>query len=202
MADCCKKILASVVLMGFVTSLAFAGSMTDPRDEKTYKTVTINGQEWMAENINFKTPGRMCYQGKPANCKKYGSLYKREEALKVCPSGWHLPSKEEYNALIAFAGGEEKAGDALKAKKGWNPNEKKGNGSDKYGFAILPAGAFMNSPDEYTGEGMACIWTSTSSQGEDGSSYCALETDDIYGMAYVECSVDENDGYSVRCIKD
>jgi uncharacterized protein (TIGR02145 family) len=137
---------------------------TDSRDGKTYKKVTIGSQTWMAENLNFAAEGSKCYGedadvviGRDefnfattktlspaevqANCDKYGRLYNWNTAIKVCPSGWHLPRKDEYEVLDNTVGGGEIAGKKLKSSSGWNDNDgKSGNGTDDFGFSALPGG--------------------------------------------------------------
>lgn len=62
---------------------AEANTLTDLRDGQTYRTVVIEDQVWMAENLNFayeKLDDRLdtasyCYDKDPANCEKYGRLY-------------------------------------------------------------------------------------------------------------------------------
>jgi len=116
---------------------AAVGTFMDIRDNKTYKTVKIGEQVWMAENLNYEAEGSRCYDNKPANCLKYGRLYDWETAMKACPKGWHLPSDDEWVTLTDFVGGSSTAGTKLKATSGWNEN---GNGTDAYGFAALPGG--------------------------------------------------------------
>jgi uncharacterized protein (TIGR02145 family) len=62
-------------------------------------------------------------------------------ANKACPSGWHLPSNDEWEELVDIAGGVKVAGVKLKAKSGWiDYKGKSGNGTDDYGFSALPGG--------------------------------------------------------------
>jgi uncharacterized protein (TIGR02145 family) len=87
----------------------------------------------MAQNINYQTKGgSWCYEDSISYCKKYGRLYDWKTAPTVCPKGWKLPSREDWNRLVATAGGEEIAGKKLISNNGWNNRDdgKSGNGTD------------------------------------------------------------------------
>jgi uncharacterized protein (TIGR02145 family) len=144
-----------------------ANGFCDDRDGKAYKSVTIDGKTWMAENLNFNAEGSVCYDNDPANCTTYGRLYDwatvmafepacnktadcrsyiTENHKGICPKGWHVPNYSETDNLIEFAGGGSTAGQVLKATSGWtdlqgNPG---GNGADLLGFSALPGGSALD----------------------------------------------------------
>ncbi|MBQ7080257.1 MAG: fibrobacter succinogenes major paralogous domain-containing protein [Fibrobacter sp.] len=142
----------SVVLwatLAFLLSACF-DSFTDARDGQSYDVVEIGNLTWMAENLNYATESSACPDGDSRNCKRMGRLYTWAEAQTVCPEGWRLATKADFESLIAAAVGEDAtseiaaqspsqslAGAALKARDGWF---KKGNGTDEIGFNALPAG--------------------------------------------------------------
>jgi len=124
---------------------------TDSRDGKTYKTVAINNQTWLAENLNYAVAGSKCYDDKLENCNKYGRLYDWDMAIKSCPEGWRLPSYKELATLTDYVGGATK----LKSRTGWKND---GNGSNDFGFTALPSGdcdEYGCSLLEYSGD----LWT-------------------------------------------
>ena len=81
--------------------------IVDSRDGKEYKTVKIGEQVWMAENLAYKpsSGNYWAYDNDYTNVVKYGYLYDLEIAKEVCPTGWHLPSDNEWSVLIEYLGG-------------------------------------------------------------------------------------------------
>jgi uncharacterized protein (TIGR02145 family) len=63
----------------------------------------------MGENLRYKTKNSWCYDGSNT-CREFGRLYNWDEAVEACPTGWHLPSKSDWDTLISLAGGDAKAG--------------------------------------------------------------------------------------------
>lgn len=128
------------MVVGMLVAFSMAGTMKDPRDGKTYKTVEIGNQVWMAENMNYKTSDSWCYDNEESNCKKYGRLYTWQAAMNACPDGWHLPGRDEFKSLLDTVGTLESERSLNLRAESWE------KGSDKYGFSDLPAGAFINNP--------------------------------------------------------
>ena len=119
------------------------GTMTDVRDGKTYRTVEIGEQVWMAENLNYAGPNddiSRCYEDVPAACEVGGRLYSLSVVDTVCPSGWHVPQKEEFETLLMTVGGIDNASNALKSIGGWTNDY---GGSDAYGFSAVPTGGAL-----------------------------------------------------------
>jgi uncharacterized protein (TIGR02145 family) len=127
--------LLTITLCGL--AICQTNTFTDSRDGQKYRIVKIENQTWMAKNLNYNADNSKCYRDSITNCEKYGRLYDWKTAMKACPSGWHLPSKAEWEELSDSIGGSSVEGMFLKAKSGWNNN---GNGIDLYGFAALPGG--------------------------------------------------------------
>jgi uncharacterized protein (TIGR02145 family) len=176
---------------------------------ESIKSVKIGTQVWMAENLNIETEENIeigtgknfCYDNEPANCQKYGRLYDWNAALKACPSGWHLPSKAEWDVLITTVGGNKTAGKYLNAKSGWDDYEGKSlNGEDKFGFSALPGGEGNGLGDaDFFGIGSTGTWW-TSSEG-DSDNFDAFCTSSNYaGFNTHGCGY--SDLLSVRCIQN
>ena len=192
------------------------GTLTDSRDGKTYKTVFIGTQTWMAENLNYETENSYCYVDETSNCVKYGRLYTWAAAMDsvgtwsangkgcgygstcsptgtvrgVCPEGWHLPDMEEWNTLFTAVGGGSTAGKMLKSTSI--------DGTDAYAFSALPAGHWVNN-GSYDNEGYyAYFWSSTESSGDEAFNMYLHVGDDYADLTHRFKLL----GFSVRCVKD
>lgn len=169
------------------------GSMTDSRDGKTYRTVVIGTQTWMAQNLDFKATGSACYDNKKQNCEELGRMYDWEMAKTACPDGWHLPTEDEWDLLEKEAGGEI-AGYNLKSSSGW---DNQGNGTDSKGFDGIPSGD-LSKTGLYSHRGVgASYWTASSKFGG-GAWFRAL---DFFDKKLIHDNAEKSSGFSVRCVK-
>jgi len=195
-----------------------SGTLTDTRDRKTYKTTkTPDGKTWMAENLNYQPQqgNSWCYKDSTSYCGKYGRLYDWNTAMAgspnsdastsnvrgVCPPGWHLPSRTEWQTLVSAVGSP--TGKKLKSKNGWNDYKgQSGNGTDDFGFSALPGGYRHNtSIGDFLSAGYNGYWW-TATENEDDRAY-------VRSMFYYDeyVGVDESFGskefgFSVRCVQD
>jgi len=166
-------------------------SFTDSRDGQSYDVVKIGDLMWMAENLNLETAGSFCPEDDSRNCKRLGRLYSWAEAKSVCPDGWRLPMKENFESLVAAT--SEDAAQSLSPSIAQSPSQsrdsdlgavpnasnavqnnragaalkscdgwfKKGNGSDALGFKALPAG-YRGADGKFDGiGGYAYFWSAT-----------------------------------------
>jgi len=140
----------------------------DP-DGKSYKTVQIGDQIWMAENYAYlpevykkndasSTSPRYYvydYDGTIVedakltnNYKTYGALYNYQAAKLSCPEGWHLPSMEEWKELIKHICDKEGYDFNIYYNNwpdvGYHLKSENGwnnnNGNNSYGFNALASG--------------------------------------------------------------
>ncbi|WP_297698958.1 fibrobacter succinogenes major paralogous domain-containing protein [uncultured Fibrobacter sp.] len=177
-----------------------------------YRTIMIENQVWMAENLNYEVEGQSyCYNDSLDSCAKYGRLYtwaaavgKTEEECGygkdceltepvrgVCPEGWHLPSGSEWKTLDSAVGSIPYAMQA-KGFVNWS------GATDTYGLSVFPAGGYCDGSYSNVGSG-AIFWSSTEHIYSGASAYYWYVMTDRSGLNYNYCKVN---AYSVRCVKD
>jgi len=183
---------------GIALALALTLSCSSSNDGEAFETVTIGTQTWMAKNLNYDVKGSVCYNNDPTNCDKYGRLYNWTTAMSVCPSGWHLPSKDEWYALIIEVGGSSVAGMKLKARNSWSNG---GNGEDSYNFSALPGGA-GNSDGIFGDSGNGGFWWSSTEDSDEECDDCADFQIISYNQYTEWASTDKSVLFSVRCLQN
>jgi len=195
------------------------GSFTDTRDGKVYKTVAIGNQTWMAENLNYETANSYWYNNSSDSGDIYGRLYTWDAAMAgasssnsnpsgvqgVCPSGWHLPSDNEWKQLEMFLGMSQSEADTygfrgtdegkkMKSTSGWRDNR---NGTNSSGFNALPGGLRTTYRSQLLSQDG--LWWSSSEYSSSASLTRTLfyANDNVNRFQY-----NKPDCFSVRCLKD
>lgn len=176
------------------------------------KTVSLKGKSW-------------CYDNKDANCEVTGRLYTWAAAIDsaalvndtenpqtcgygktceltepvqgVCPSGWHLPSYAEWQALFTAVGGQDKAGTALKTATGWDSQTGDEADRDAFGFSALPAGGRAYG-DFYEAGTYARFWSASEYDSVDAYYMRLCYFNDYADLLYFNKRI----GYSVRCLQN
>jgi uncharacterized protein (TIGR02145 family) len=168
------------------------------------------GTEGIASDESWSkwvTGARTIYAHSQTNLATYGYLYNWYAAKgtatagstsykNLCPTGWHVPSKDEWDKLVSHLGGAEVAGGKMKCTTGWNAPNK--GATNESGFTGLPGGT-----RDYRGAfnflGFASAWWSSSEYFSINAWYLAL--DNLDG-GVLRGNTNKGDGLSVRCLRD
>jgi uncharacterized protein (TIGR02145 family) len=220
--------------VGYGNSQLFttAPTVTDI-DGNLYLSVIIGTQVWMAENLKVTryrngnaipnvtdsatwvslTTGAYCeYGNDPANVATYGRLYNWyavTDGRNIAPSGWHVPTDDEWKQLEMYLGmsqaeadtnawrGTDEGGKLKEAGTAhWkNPNT---GATNESGFTALPGG-YRYWHNRYYGIGdYASDWSST----EDGSNFAWSRTLYSVSSQIVRYNSSKRSGFSIRCVRD
>ena len=191
-------------------------------DGYTYSVVEIGDQCWFAENLRttkfnngssisrvtnnstwygLASSARCEYDNNQNNVDSYGRMYNGYAMASIsglCPTGWHIPSWEDWMELKDYLGSQgfsDIEGTALKATSGWSSGT---NGTDDFGFSGIPSG--QRPQGGYYSSEYNCYWWSSSATGDDFI-YFGLRSD--YQPEKISYnSADPRYGLSVRCIRD
>ena len=150
---------------------------------------------------------KTCYENNEINCQTYGGLYTWDEAMlyksgersDICPTGWHIPSNEEWQELNDFLG-REMSGQKMKVSKAHNPTW---DGENSSGFTAIPSGVAYENRFGRLGF-WAVYWTSSE---KDENYAWSTQLDNYWTMnkypnLYHGNHFMKKNGFSIRCIKN
>jgi len=193
-------------------------------DGNTYRTVVIGTQTWMVGNLKttrYRNGDSICttnpatldinpevepkyqwsYNGDESNVSTYGRLYTWyavTDSRNVCPTGWHLPTDEEWTTLTTFLGGESVAGGKIKETGITHWPSSNTEATNESGFTALPSG-YRDLNGEFSFiHSFGYWWSST----ESTTIYAQLRfVYSSFSNVYNGGSYKQN-GFSVRCLQD
>ena len=205
---------ADTVDISFITPFVCGMDFTDPRDQQVYPTVQIGTRCWMAKNLNTgnqiftpSTPSnngqieKYCFNNQSSYCESYGGLYTWNEAMNysttqgaqgICPSGWHIPTKNEWTSLLTAVGSEPSCKMREVGNTYWNNNSCATNSS---GFSARGGGFLIGNFDQL--KESTYFWTSTGVTSNADSYLFMSSVNDVY-----EISNPKSYSFYIRCIKN
>jgi uncharacterized protein (TIGR02145 family) len=214
-------IIIVLILSGFRLSEVKAQIVKDI-EGNIYSTVRIGNQIWFFENLRstkfndgspipmvkednawaaLKTPAYCWLNNVEENKEEYGALYNwyAVNTRKLCPKGWHVPTDDEWAAMVSSLGDPVLAGAKLKESDLGVWKNPEYVGTNEYGFTALPGGMRIYNGDfpDFSNN-FAVWWSSTSTRTTEAwNRGLYFNSSQVYrGRENV------NSGFSVRCLKD
>lgn len=220
------RLTAYGAVVSFRTRNPVPDSVSDI-DGNRYAIVPVGGREWLGRNLAVRRYGNgdpipnivsddawktlpsgawCAYDHQPAQAEHYGLLYNWfavTDPRGLCPAGWHIPTRGEWDELAAFLGGAAVAGGKLKAtgtlEQGnglwYAPNE---GATDSFGFAGLPGGYRINYGPFYSAGNVALLWSATDTASAGAWNVILDANNAALGRNFNL----KTNGFSVRCVRD
>ena len=220
------ELVSAVILLFVVFSTNGCGKVDDSdqitdADGNVYTSVKIGDQVWMKENLKttkynngadiplvtdntawsgLSTPGYCWYNNDIGNKDVYGALYNWQAVNtgKLCPDGWHVPTDEEWDVLVEYAGGNSISGGKLKETGLAHWNDPNLDATDEYGFTAVGAG-YRDITGPFQKLKIDTYWWSSTSHSEEDAWARYIF---YYNAIVFRVTDDNNYGQSVRCLKD
>ena len=188
------------------------GAQTWMAENLNYFDKTLNDRSWCfgasdsTTTANCAVAGRLytwsaaidsakLYNDKSIDCGHRKTCTLPDTVYGVCPPGWHLPTRAEWDALITEVGGQSNSGIVLKSQTGWFDNY---GGTDDVGFTGLPVGIRNYDGDAFDDDAFETRFWSATEYSSYGAYYMDLFTSD-------DASVNTGNkhyGFSVRCLQN
>jgi uncharacterized protein (TIGR02145 family) len=203
----CSASKTKTVMVQPIAVFTCGNTLTDIRDNKTYPTVQIGTQCWMAANLNRGTQivssqvqfdnctdEKYCFGNDAAKCSKYGGLYQWDEMMRyddtpagqgLCPPGWHIPTDNEWTVLCNFYNGNGFAGKPLQD-------------TIVSGFRALTGGVFYLNSSWSFADFAVLFWTSTPW----GPAKAVSHGLNIYDFSVSLYPSSRANAFPIRCLKD
>jgi uncharacterized protein (TIGR02145 family) len=184
-------------------------SLIDIRDSKSYPTIQIGSQCWLAANLNFGITidgnvsqrdnclnEKYCFDDNPVNCTIYGGLYQWDEMMQyentpgkqgICPSGWHIPSENDWQVMFTEYNGAGFSGSPL-IETGFSGFNALTNGSD-----------FENSGWNFFGFATH-LWSSTSCGNRKAWAHALNNIPDNHSVSKYPSL--RSNAFAIRCLKN
>jgi uncharacterized protein (TIGR02145 family) len=187
-----------------------------------YTSVIIGTQTWLRQNLkvtrlndntiipnwsdnssweSLTSPGYCWYNNDPSMYEDtYGVLYNwyAVNTGKLCPTGWHVPTDYEWTTLTNYLGGESAAGGKLK-ETGTNHWQSPNTGATNESFFTALPGGGRDNYGVFRNVGLSGAWWSATEYSTSFAWHRNMFFDNTNAQ---RGGTIENDGYSVRCIKD
>ena len=189
------KILFSGLLFFLFSSVFAQDTFTDERDGNVYHTIVVNGTTWMKDNLRFTgINGASCFDNDNNNLPIYGALYDWKTAQSACPSGWHLPSGDDFRGLVDH----------------FDQNDKWAKGPNEQETFNIQLGGHQDFEGVFSEMDESGYYWSSTEYSNDNAEYFSYMT--VFGIPVADVSrqqdIDDISGtektnrYSIRCIKD
>jgi uncharacterized protein (TIGR02145 family) len=205
------------------------GNTVTDYDGNVYETVTVGTQTWLAENLKSTHYANgtaisevFDYDNIPSNSEAYGKLYTWDAAMNgagtssaspsgvqgVCPTGFHLPSQNEWETLLDYVKDHYEVGGSIigqKLKDTGTVHWETANGTNETGFKAVGAGemhivgsepAFKNLKE------MGALWSATEYPNNTDQALEFRLYDSGSVLAEPNTVKNKSNGLAVRCIKD
>ena len=221
-----KTIIVVLVIAFFISS---CGDKPTNPTIINFDTVKIGTQVWMLKNLDVDhyrngdpilevkdsatwikiTTGAWCnFNNSDSLGKIFGKLYNWyavKDPRGLAPTGWHIPSDSDWTKLTTYLGGETIAGGKLKSTGTFEDNNglwKRPNtgATNESGFTGLPGGYLTYGEGGFHSVGVLGYWWSSTKGNTAARTWVRNLSNDYPYMS--SSSIENVDGFSVRCIKD